>query len=69
MFQVDPEAQLHQSAQGDLHQRKDQPQEGLIIIDLIFCHLCKKCSGAEAGGEGVVLQAIRPQDLLNKTCS
>ena len=78
-FQVDPAAELHQGAQGDLHQREGQPQEGdfvnnqkhFISSDIVnlSCWLLSPPPGEEAGGEGVVLQALRPQEPLHQARS
>ena len=62
---VDPAAQLHQGAQGDLHQREGKPHQGETLHVIHLLHTTCP-SGEEAGGEGVVLQALRPQEPVHQ---
>ena len=62
---VDPAAQLHQGAQRDLHQREGKPHQGETLHVIHLLHTTCP-SGEEAGGEGVVLQALRPQEPVHQ---
>ena len=66
--QACPATELHQGSQGGLCQRQGKPQEGERWHSGVSTHV-DSFSGEEACGEGMVLQALRPQVPLYQTGS